>query len=64
MQLPETRFVRFVCWLLLVSCAATGGFFAGYRVGYLDGNARFESTYNGVRVRMVPIGEPAANAPR
>ena len=52
---PDARFVRVVCWLIVLAGATSCAFFAGYRLGFLDGLAQLDSVYDGVPVRMVPI---------
>ncbi len=60
MSSGAARYVRFVCAAALVAMLTAGAFFAGYRLGYFDGYAQYEMTFNGKRVRLVPISESSA----
>ena len=57
MSFSAARYVRFVCALVLIALLTTVAFFAGYRIGYFDGYALYEMTFNGKRVQIVPIDE-------
>ena len=57
MHARRGSYVRFTCTAVLAALLSTLAFFAGYRLGYFDGYAQFEMTFNGKRVQMMPLDE-------
>jgi hypothetical protein len=55
MNAGTARYFRFVCAAVLIALLGAVAFLAGYRIGYFDGYALYEMTFNGKRVQLVPI---------